>query len=744
MANFKNYNSAIQSRLEQAMEQYKAAESLLHDLKANREAADTVIELHDSAIKGIKKEMLRLEKQMAKDSLKQINNLEKAGVRLVDSDYLAGSYVTMLVERGVLKDNDKGVDITPDNLDKMDNEKLFNALEQYRKENLSPIKTSLDKAIDAGHQVTETSKEVIQTLKQDGIDLKDAAIAAGIDAKLAANEARLGFMRKTKDLTQGIKHQFDRLNDWRKDHGLTFHDINEALKADRQEYKEKFAEKWDGIKDGFNNAVEKVHDSIQEFNDYQAVQQMEAERQMNMRLMSIEGTKAAQCEEKIHKLALRREKIINTVNKAITFGNKTANKVRETLGYDTKEPNIADASKAKMFDKRILELEKSRTVALKEQAKYIAQNIQITNQEKEYSQKAVEKARNQSFKDNRDRVVGHIGKVTITKNPFHPMQSLKNNYELDKAGTSWKQSSDRDLNFKNYSKDIVLSQFIKSSENHLDNRTVAKTTTPVTQTLYNIDQMIQEQGAKEWIIDVSTDKDNNLDLDKALALTIAYKAGMEIDYFKEQDADTINVSVNSFLDKQSSLKENDQINADKYLDILDADEERAVNEIVKDITKKEDKEVIDVIKSDVFMDKEGKEKNLYLVEIPAKENETILKSMLEQNLMPEDERDNEFLDMIMPSKNPTYASIDDSSVGFKVFSRPSDAIKYVDAVKRNTGMDLKAFGNTEQAKTWLINTAKDAKYQDINEKAVKQETAKVEVNKIDKTLKIKDDDEMEL
>lgn len=77
MANFKNYNSAIQSRLEQAMEQYKAAESLLHDLEANREAADTVIELHDSAIKGVKKEILRLEKQMAKDSLKQINNLEK-------------------------------------------------------------------------------------------------------------------------------------------------------------------------------------------------------------------------------------------------------------------------------------------------------------------------------------------------------------------------------------------------------------------------------------------------------------------------------------------------------------------------------------------------------------------------------------------------------------------------------------------------------------------------------------------
>lgn len=743
MANFKNYNSAIQSRLEQAMEQYKAAESLLHDLEANREAADTVIELHDSAIKGVKKEMLRLEKQMAKDSLKQINNLEKAGVRLVDSDYLAGSYVTMLVESRKLKDN-KGIDITPDNLHSISNEKLFNALEQYRKENLSPIKTSLDKAIDAGHQVTETSKEVMHTLKQDGIDLKDAAVAAGIDAKLAANEARLGFMRKTKDLTQGIKHQFDRLNEWRKDHGLTFHDINEALKADRQEYKENFAEKWDGIKDSFNNTIEKVHDSIQEFNDYQAVQQMEAERQMNMRLLSIEGTKAVQCEEQIHKLALRREKIINTVNKAITFGNKTANKVRETLGYDTKEPNIADASKAKMFDKRIIELEKNRVKALTEQAKYIAQNIQITNQEKEYSQQAIEKARNQSFKDNRNQVLGHVGKVIITKNPFHPIQNFKNDYEVVNTAISWKQSIDRDLNFKNYAKDVVFSEFIKSDKNHLDNRTVAKTTTPVTQTLYNIDQMIQEQEAKKWIIDVSTDKDKNLDLDKALALAVAYKAGMEVNYLKDQDADTINVSTNDFLEKQSQLKEADEINAYKYLAVLDSNEERAVDEIVKDITKKEDKEVIEAIKTDVFMDKEGKEKNLYLVEIPAKENETILKSMLEQNLMPEDERDNEFLDMIMPSKNPTYASIDNSSVGFKVFSRPSDAIKYVDAVKRNTGMELKAFGNTEQAKTWLINTAKDAKYQDINEKAVKQETAKVEVNKIDKTLKIKNDDEMEL
>ena len=130
MANFKNYNSAIQSRLEQAMEQYKAAENLLHDLEANREAADTVIELHDSAIKGVKKEMLRLEKQMAKDSLKQINNLEKAGVRLVDSDYLAGSYVTMLVKKGKLEN----YKITPDNLHSISNEELFNALEQYRKE----------------------------------------------------------------------------------------------------------------------------------------------------------------------------------------------------------------------------------------------------------------------------------------------------------------------------------------------------------------------------------------------------------------------------------------------------------------------------------------------------------------------------------------------------------------------------------------------------------------------------------
>lgn len=448
MANFKNYNSAIQSRLEQAMEQYKAAESLLHDLEANREAADTVIELHDSAIKGVKKEILRLEKQMAKDSLKQINNLEKAGVRLVDSDYLAGSYVTMLVENRKLEN----YKIISDNLHSISNEELFNALEQYRKENLSPIKTSLDKAIDAGHQVTETSKEVMHTLKQDGIDLKDAAVAAGIDAKLAANEARLGFMRKTKDLTQGIKHQFDRLNEWRKDHGLTFHDINEALKADRQEYKENFAEKWDGIKDSFNNTVEKVHDSIQEFNDYQAVQQMEAERQMNIRLLSIEGTKAVQCEEQIHKLALRREKIINTVNKAITFGNKTANKVRETLGYDTKEPNIADASKAKMFDKRIIELEKNRVKALTEQAKYIAQNIQITNQEKEYSQKAVEKARNQSFKDNKNQVLGHVGKVTITKNPFHPIQNFKNEHEVVNTAISWKQSMDRELNFKNYAK----------------------------------------------------------------------------------------------------------------------------------------------------------------------------------------------------------------------------------------------------------------------------------------------------
>ena len=74
---------------------------------------------------------------------------------MVDSDYLAGSYVTMLVENRILEN----YKIISDNLHSISNEELFNALEQYRKENLSPIKTSLDKAIDAGHQVTERMQQ---------------------------------------------------------------------------------------------------------------------------------------------------------------------------------------------------------------------------------------------------------------------------------------------------------------------------------------------------------------------------------------------------------------------------------------------------------------------------------------------------------------------------------------------------------------------------------------------------------
>lgn len=739
MASFKNYNLEIQSRLDQAMEQYKAAESLLHDLEANREAADTVIGLHDSAIKGVKKEMLRLERQMAKDSLKQINNLERAGVRLVDSDYLAGSYVKRLVEKGKLKDGKD--DITPDKLNEMDNEKLFNALEQYKKDNLSPIRASLDKAIDAGHQVTETSKEVMNTLKQDGIDLKDAAVAAGIDAKLAANEARLGFMRKTKDLTQGIKHQFDRLNDWRKEHGLTFHDINEALKADRQEYKEKFAERWDGIKDSFNNTVEKVHDSIQEYKDFQAVQQMEAERQMNMRLISIDTQKANYCNEKITKLMHRREKIIGTVNKAILLGNKAANMARETFGYDTKEANLPDVAKSKMYDKKILQLEKERVIALKAAALNTAKNIQITNQEMEYSKTAVERARNQSFRENDNKVIGQIGNVKIERNPFivNYAKSFKHLNTVDNEKYAVNTT------FGQHLKHMFDTDAIENKSSYPDFFGMSeKTFTPITQTLYNIDQLVSDQETKEWIVDVSTDKDNNFDLDKAMSLAIAHKSGIDLNELQDRTADEITSATYDTLDNGTKEQEDFVKGADQYLIAVDKNPDRAIDNIVKDVKSQDDKEIIEAIKNDEFLDVTNKPANLYIVETSAEVNKQIIIEQIEQSLLPEEDQDKDFLDRIRTDASPSYASIDNPSVGFKVFTRPTDALAYADAVKRNTGMDVKAFGTTEMAKNWLTNMSQEAKFGNIGKDNVKDTISKVEINQNAKTVKIKDDDEMEL
>ena len=60
--NLKRYNVDLQSRLSQAKGQHTACESLLKVLLENKEAADTMLHLHDAAIKGCEKEKRKLEK----------------------------------------------------------------------------------------------------------------------------------------------------------------------------------------------------------------------------------------------------------------------------------------------------------------------------------------------------------------------------------------------------------------------------------------------------------------------------------------------------------------------------------------------------------------------------------------------------------------------------------------------------------------------------------------------------------
>ncbi len=262
MAKFKTYNVDLQSRLSQAKGQHTACESLLKVLLENKEAADTMLHLHDAAIKGCEKEKRKLERQMMKDTLKQINNFERAGISIASTDYLAGSFALETLQSiGIVSNEEK--------VKTMTNEDIFKALNEYRNKSLSPVRASIESAISKGNEVKNASKEIIEEIKQNvtkkGNELKE--FLAGIDLKLEANRVKLKFMATTKKLTDPVKESFNRFTEWRKEKGFTVNDISSA---------------------------------VGEFRDYHTIKQLEAERQMNTRLMLIENRKVDRCSENLN------------------------------------------------------------------------------------------------------------------------------------------------------------------------------------------------------------------------------------------------------------------------------------------------------------------------------------------------------------------------------------------------------------------------------------------------------------
>ena len=364
MPKFKTYNPELQLRINEAQEQYNEADRLLSVLGETIKGTDEVIKLHDEAVKGLEKEKLRLEKQMMKDTQKLIKNLEVAGVNIASTEYLAGSYA---VDKLTGMKNKDSIEISLDDIKGMTNQDILNHLDEYKRTYLSPVRQQLQVAMDKGAEVKQTAVEIRQeateAVSKKGQELRDAI--SNIDLKLAANRAKLKFMNKVKELTQPIRDKHQQFTKWRQDHGLTVDDIGKALKADKDEFIQNFSHEWQQTKNDFSQMMSDIGKAYQNHKDFNQVKHLEAERQMNMQLMSVNNRAADRCDERINKLVKRREKVINTVNKAVRLGNKVANKSREALGFETKEPAQADVKNAKIFDKKINKLEIERVEALK-------------------------------------------------------------------------------------------------------------------------------------------------------------------------------------------------------------------------------------------------------------------------------------------------------------------------------------------------------------------------------------------
>lgn len=721
MPKFKTYNPELQLRINEAQEQYNEADRLLSILRETAKGTDEIIKLHDEAVEGLEKEKLRLEKQMMKDTQKLIKNLEVAGVNIASTEYLAGSYaVSKLMEMENKETNSLSKYYSLDDIKGMTNQDILNHLDEYKRTYLSPVRQQLQVAMDKGTEVKQTAVEIKQeateAVSKKGQELRDAI--SNIDLKLTANRAKLKFMNKVKELTQPIRDKHQQFTKWRQDHGLTVDDIGKALKADKDEFIQNFSHEWQQTKNDFSQMMSDIGKAYQNHKDFNQVKHLEAERQMNMQLMSVNNRVADRCDERINKLVKRREKVIDTVNKAVRLGNRVANKSREALGFETKEPAQADIKNAKMFDKKINRLEIERVEALKRSAEYVLKNNELTKHEKAISKDAMEKARERKYTRN--------AKVN---------EQLRNYFN---------HKTDRESNKSIES--ITLVNVFPESWKEIHSVDYQKTLTPNEQTLYIVDQLVPEQDIQKFIIDVSTGPDMQMDLDKASALALLYKAGVDIENdpeLSDMTADELMNSLDETMDFTDKEQEDFVKGADNYINSIEKDPERTAEGISKSVINYENDLAAADIKNEVFVDKSGKETNIYLVEMNAEQLTSVLMAVNNERLRPEAERDTEFINAVLPTNNPTYASLASKDMAYKVFTKPGEAVRCANAINRATGLDIKAIGNTEQARSWLQNMAKEEKFANINENSVKQDVLKVEsVNKTDKTVKFRSDDDM--
>lgn len=716
MKRLDNNQKLIHDQIREAMQQYREADEMIktfEDAKGKNEILNKQLE---SAIKGLEKEKVRLEKQMLKKTEEQIKVMDQAGVQLANTEYLAGSYAEKLAR----KTNPEKVTFS--------NDELLNILNTAQKDfhsNHSLLKSGIEK----GQEVKATAKEIADNVGK----TMDTVTA---EAKLEVNRAKLSFMHQIEKTAYVISQQFDRMDSWRKAHGLTIKDINDALSADRAEFKEKFADKWKDMKTEFSSLANDVTYSINRHKDFVAVQQMEAERQMNMKIISVHNRSINTIDKKIDKIVKQREKLVYNLNRASRASNKLANKLRGKVGFEEKEPNLADVKKCKLFDEKIVRLEKERMAHIKSNNQLIAQNIQITNQEKEYSKDLIDRARQQAKWENQDQTIAQIGKIKISKKAFTPISDLKETKDGIEAEGHYGNTIAN--NMKN------MAETVKQN-----------VMTPIDQTVYNIKQMVHDEQTREYIIDISTDEHGELDLDKALALAMADRAELDLyEYTAEHSADDINMDIENTIHEDQEKNAQTAEDIETYVGNVDKMPDRAVEIISKDVINKEkdqyDKDVeelVDVMKNDEILDADGKQVNLYIVELTPEQNKAIMDMTIKQGLKTENERDHEFMMRAGAYGNPTFADFTNRNTGYKVFARPSDAVRYADVVKRNTGLDIKMIGNTELAKSWLNRMAEKERFQNISSKDVDQNVRKVEsMDQMNKTVKFvkknRDDDDL--
>ena len=196
MKRLDNDQKLIHDQIREAMQQYREADEMIktfEDAKGKNEILNKQLE---SAIKGLEKEKVRLEKQMLKKTEEQIKVMDQAGVQLVSTDYLAGSYIEHLIKQNT--------EYTNENIQNLKNAKLTEILSDA-KDNFRDTHSLLNSGIEKGQEVKATAKEVADNVGK----TMDTVTA---EAKLEVNRAKLSFMHQIEKTAHVISQQFDRMD----------------------------------------------------------------------------------------------------------------------------------------------------------------------------------------------------------------------------------------------------------------------------------------------------------------------------------------------------------------------------------------------------------------------------------------------------------------------------------------------------------------------------------------------------